>query len=190
MTKLIGLGGRLTSGKDTVSDHLVESGGWVKIGMSDALHKVLLTIDPFVEMPIQTNSGMGTRVVHYHTLFESVGYTDSKKNTEVRRLLQVIGTEVGRKMFGEDVWVDIAAHNAQALMDQGYNVALTGIRFPNEVEAVHKLGGELWWVERPGLELGAPGEHESEALTSDAFDRILSNDGTLEDLYGKIDRIF
>jgi hypothetical protein len=191
MTKLIGFGGRLTSGKDTAADHLVDKHGWVKLNMSAPLHDAMLALNPLVPMEFRYSTGHW----RYRDLVEKVGYTEAKENPEVRRLLQALGTEVGRKMFGENVWVDIAAQNIDALRDQGLNVAITGIRFPNEVDLIHAdrghgAPGELVWVERPGQETptGELSTHSSESLGPDFFDTVLANDGTLEDLYAKVDR--
>jgi len=39
---------------------------------------------------------------------DDYGWQIAKQNPAVRRLLQVFGTEVGRKQFGSEFWVDIA----------------------------------------------------------------------------------
>jgi hypothetical protein len=190
MTKLIGFGGKLRSGKDTAADYLVEEYGWVKLNMSAPLHDAMLALNPLIPMEFRYSTGHW----RYRDLVEKVGYTEAKENPEVRRLLQALGTEVGRKMFGENVWVDIAAQNIDALRDQGHNVVITGIRFPNEVDLIHQdrghgAPGELVWVERPTLEQpeGQLGTHASEALGPEFFDTTLLNDSSLGDLYTKVE---
>ena len=60
-------------------------------------------------------SGLGaTERVTYREAIEERGYTEAKAEfPEVRRLLQVFGTEVGRDLFGENVWVDIMKREPQ-----------------------------------------------------------------------------
>lgn len=177
---LVGLGGRLRSGKDAVADHLVAKHGFVKIGMSDVLNDAMLVINPIVEL--------ADFWVRYADIIEVEGYVKAKENPEVRRLLQVFGTEFGRDMIGENVWVDMAARKIAALRAEGHPVAITGLRYPNEVAMVAAAENvESWWVERGG----APGTgHASDnSVTSSMFDVCIFNLGTLVDLYNHIDSL-
>lgn len=178
---VIGLGGRLRAGKDAVADHLVSEHGFVKLGMSDALHEALLAIDPII----------GGECERYSELVGRLGYVEAKKNPEVRRLLQALGTEVGRNMIGEDVWSTITAGKVVSLLRQDLPVVVTGIRFPNELAMIRQLAGACWWVER---ETEAPSAvtagHASEnSVTAALFDRVIHNDGSLADLYRKVDEL-
>lgn len=54
------------------------------------------------------------------------------------------------------------------------------VRFPDELAAVRELGGELVWVDRPGL---GPGEDASERSVSyHDFETVLDNSGDLREL--------
>jgi hypothetical protein len=98
----------------------------------------------------------------------------------VRVLLQRFGSDVGREMFGEDFWVGQAL---KGLGDESY--VFTDVRFPNEAEAVRGRGGVVWNVVRPGV--GVANGHVSEcALDGFVFDETVVNDGSLEDLEGKV----
>lgn len=214
MTRIIGIGGRLASGKDCIADYLVEHHGWVKLGMSDALAEALYTLDPFIPeahqerwhlhwWPVFRSQKLSwvrypkflrykaESWIRYQPLVDVEGYVKAKENDEVRRLLQVLGTEVGRKQISESVWTDIAARKVRQAESQGVPGAiLTGVRFPNEIEMIEELGGETWWVDRPSLTATSNAGHASEnSLSSVDFDRTIRNDGTLEDLYKKIDDI-
>ena len=201
---LIGLGGYAFSGKDTVADLLAEHHGWAKTYMSKPLEQALLTINP--QIPIvraweTTPEGLKavnhySRIeptgrhemqifVSYQVLHEAVGYDESKLNPEVRRLLQALGTEVGRDMFGESLWVDIMLKEAHDLRSQGRAVAVTGIRFANELDAIRTARGLLVWVSRPGLD--PVNAHVSDnGLTENDFDLTVINDGTVDDLRSKV----
>lgn len=185
----IGIGGKLAAGKDTVADYLVANHGFVKIGMSDPLHKAMLTLNPLVDWTEDFDQ------ITYAGATRDFGYTDAKANfPEYRRLLQAFGTEVGRQLFGEDVWVDLARKRALELLSQGKSVILTGIRFQNELQMVQGQLGDTWWVTRrdpqtlePLATFDKSAIHASENGVSEAdFDRSLVNIA-LPDLYSTVD---
>ena len=199
---IVGIGGKLRHGKDEIADRLVNEHGWVKIGMSDGLADALYTLNPWILLP--TALGWRNRFtasvarlfkrpprpvyVRYQWLADAAGYVGAKENKEVRRLLQILGTEIGRKMIDEDVWVDMMVNKVKKAMVGVPGVIVTGVRFPNEIEAISEtLGGELWWVVRP-LAAGDNAAHDSEnSVNSVDFDRVIRNDGTLKELYAKVD---
>jgi len=189
---LIGLGGRLRSGKDAIADHLVAQHGFVKLGMSDALHEAMLAIDPII------NAGSFGRddsvfTVRYSEAIEDLGYVEAKKIPEVRRLLQKLGTEVGRNMIGEDTWADLMERKTDALRAEGKKVVVTGVRFPNELALfLGQHDAIALWVNRPGVEAPSTGAtaHASENSVDESdFAWAIDNDGTLEQLYEKVDFI-
>lgn len=180
---LIGLGGRLASGKDEVADELVRNHGYVKVGMSDVLHQAMLALDPIV-WPTGGISGTVIRPRRYSEEIARVGYVKAKEGHEVRRLLQALGTEVGRKMLGSNIWVTTMKARLQMLRAEGKDIVITGIRYPNEVTMVESIRGKLVWIDRPGYE--AAGSHASEnSVSAEDFAETLNNDGSLEDLYEK-----
>lgn len=177
-TIVIGLGGKLRSGKDTVADYLASQHDFVKIGMSDALREALYTLNPII------SGGQFSPYERYRDIDDRAGYTEAKKIPEVRRLLQVLGTEVGRQIISENVWVDIVERRIAEYRAQGRSVALTGVRFENEQSMIRRIGGTLVWITRPGLDTAeAHAAHASEQATGEDFDLTIANVGTLNDLY-------
>ena len=171
--RLIGIGGYASSGKDAVATILEDSHGFYGTFMSQPLNAALCRLNPQVEV-------RRGEVFRYVDLIAQLGYTKAKELPEVRRLLQAMGTEVGRDMFGQTVWID-QLRNYLAAQKPDDDVVVTGIRFPNEASMIRELGGELWWVHRPGY--GPVNSHTSDnALTYEDFDRVVMNDGTLDDL--------
>lgn len=193
MSRVIGLGGKLAAGKDVVADHLVEKYGFVKLGMSDALHEAALKLNPIVFVDFFSEYEL-----NYRTATEEFGYVGAKERfPEYRRFLQVLGTEVGREMFGENVWVNLMASKIMGLVEQQRDVVVTGIRFPNEVDLIDGLSWETAvnaqsvWVKRPPTNaLEAVVTHASEnSVTEDDFDVILFNTGTIADLHEKVEEL-
>ncbi len=100
---------------------------------------------------------------------------------EVRRLLQVMGTEVGRKLIHEDVWVWRLFNE----IAEGERIVIPDVRFPNEARMIESQGGEVWRINRHNH--AAVNDHISEhALDNHMFKRAIYNDGTLDDLSDEI----
>src|SRR5690606_741544 len=111
-------------------------------------------------------------------------YVEAKTDPEVRRLLQKLGTEVGRNMIGENVWVSIMARKIDDHRSAGHPVVVTGLRFPNEPQMIRELGGRTVWIDRPSLAAGAAAAHVSENSGSEsALGARIIYAGTLEGLY-------
>lgn len=192
--RFIGLGGRLTAGKDAVADHLVDQHGFVKVGMSDPLLAAALVVNPWIPVNAEQRSyepGLRGHFVQLSHLIETIGYVEAKKNKTVRDLLQHLGTDVVRDMFGGDAWVDIHSRNIRALLEKGADVVLTGLRYPNEVEMTERIGGLAVWVERPNNPTPASAmTHASEtSVWGEDFMVTINNTGTLEDLHRYTDQV-
>ena len=163
---IIGLAGKAGSGKDEVAKILIDLYGYKRIAFADAIRDALYELNPLVADRLRVTD-----------LVDEYGWDFAKKNPEVRRLLQIFGTEVGRKQFGEDVWVEKVIFD----LDIGDKVVITDVRFGNEHYAIKWNHGEVWRVERPNLEPVA--DHISEhALDGCEFDRVIKNAGSLDDL--------
>lgn len=78
-----------------------------------------------------------------------------------RRILQTLGTDLGRDCFGQDTWVNCANRRAESY-GSGLTVITDG-RFPNEAEATLSKGGAAWLIESgsPGASTDA---HASETM--------------------------
>lgn len=60
-----------------------------------------------------------------------------------RMALQMIGTDFGRNMIGDNVWVE-----SLKCRSQGKNIVISDVRYPNEAESIKKGGGILIRIER------------------------------------------
>ena len=179
---IIGLGGYAGVGKDAVARILEKEHGFINLGsFSIYLNECLLKLDPII------GAGSYKAPMRYSSTFVRYGYErydEFKQIPEVRRLLQCMGTEVGRKMLGEDIWVDAMRRRIMAALKEGENVVVTALRYPNEVELIKDMGGLTVWVHRPGH--GPINAHSSDnSVRADDFHYQVMNDGTLEDLSRK-----
>lgn len=200
MTSLYGVGGFLRSGKDVYADRLVSNHGFVKLNMSDPLVEATSRLNPWIRLDFDVliltdeedshwayQAKAGT-FVKWLALLRSVGYVEAKKHEDVRDFLQKLGTEVGRDMFDVNVWVNIAAEKIRKLRDDGNNVVITGVRFQNELDMIFDEGGTSVWIARPEAQGPISGAHRSEnSLTPDMFERVIQNDGTLEEFLERTD---
>lgn len=59
---------------------------------------------------------------------------------------------------------------------------ITDVRFPNEAAMVRQLGGQIWQIQRPGYEAGATGHASDNDGSHFNPDRIIYNNGALEEL--------
>lgn len=176
---IIGLSGYAQSGKDTIAKHLVENYGYNRVAFADLLRQALYNLDPVItDLPELPG-------VHLASTVDHLGWELTKQSSpQVRRMLQRMGTEVGRNMFGSDFWVEQAFKNVYS----GSKTVFTDVRFPNEYHKVKSYFGKVFRVEKPGIE--AVNAHISEmALDNFDFDGVILNNGSIEELNKQIDII-
>lgn len=196
---LIGLGGALAAGKDALADRLVAKFGYVKLGMSDTLVEHASRLDPWIFVSEEEGYllSLDSSFYRFTELLEWLPYVEAKRIADFRAFLQKDGTEGGRDFFGENVWADRMALKIDEHRNDGRPVVVTGIRFQNELQMIHELGGWSTWIDRPmaGHE-GTPGhdmnitKHVSEnSVRGSEFMISIRNDGSLESLYEKADSL-
>lgn len=187
LPKIIGLNGVARAGKDTVATVLQDLYGYKIFSFSETLNDALYTLDresgPNAGFYVKKETPDDVRWVRYADLVDEVGYEQAKEFPGVRAALQVMGTEVGRNLLGENVWVDALFHK---IGDE--RAVITNVRFPNEYTKVKSRRGVVWRVQRPGFE-PALGHISDTALDTHTFDEVIENDGTIEDLTRKVIRI-
>jgi hypothetical protein len=159
---LIGLSGYAQSGKDSVADILQTSRDFNRLAFADKLKDLYYAcnerVRPYVDLG---------------------GWEEAKRAPEHRRGLQDLGKGV-RDILGEDTWVDVVMKQVRDKRSS-QDFVISDVRFPNEAWAILDNGGELWRVERPGIE-AANGHISEHALAAWDFQVTIYNDGTLLDL--------
>lgn len=171
--RLIGLSGYARTGKDTVGQVLATQ-GFERASFADTLRDFLYAVNPTVMVP--QGEGIYSVPAMLQEVVEGMGWERVKDEIPaVRPLLQRTGTEAGRALLGDNVWVDATFRR---LHSTGAYV-FTDVRFPNEADAIRSRGGQVWRILRP--EHGPVNDHPSEvALDGYDFDVTLVNNGTME----------
>lgn len=164
--RIIGLHGKAGAGKGEVF-LAIQGFGFTELYFAEKLYQMvsILTDRPVEWLKDRKNKD---------SLLPEIGVT-------VRRILQTLGTEWGRRMIRDDLWIFLAFRRLEQTEGP---VAFTDVRFDDEAEAILAKGGEVWNVVRPGA---ATCEfHDSERGISPALiSKTLVNDGTLADLHAE-----
>ena len=175
---LLGLCGYAACGKDTAAQVLLDEFGFHRVAFADPIKQALLALAPLVPGP---DEGEFLRVSQFAA---DRSWAEVKEYPEVRRLMQILGTEVGRNLFDPEIWVKLAERKLTSTLSVGDTV-MTDVRFPNEARLIKTHGGILVRVTRPGF--GPVNEHVSDRASENwTYDYQLENKGTVEELHQKM----
>lgn len=158
----VGLSGPAGCGKDTAAQGLLEFLGYARIALADPLREATAAL-----------LGVPTRQLHDREYKER---DVPCLGVSPRRIMQTMGTEWGRSVIGDDVWIRLLSMRA-ADYDR---VVVPDVRFDNEAEWIRSQGGVVFRIERPGC--AAVEAHPSEGGVSDRLidGTIINNAGTHE----------
>lgn len=183
---VIGVAGQLRNGKDMTSDYLAEKLEFKRAAFASNVKKIFC--DTFgVDLDF---------VEKWKTSAESPpGF-----NMNVRQALQFIGD--GFRKIKSDIWIDLVFRNNPE------KIVISDVRYVNELKKIKEKNGVNILIYRPGylnqetndseaqirpfveyfLNEGKEGRVDAEDKFS-LVDFFIINDGTLEDLYNKIDNL-
>lgn len=106
--------------------------------------------------------------------------------TDFRRLLQLLGTDIRNKYLGQNFWVRVAVDKITA--SKADIVLIDDWRFPFEYEEILKVFPTKTLITL--RDTGTKDTHESEiALDDFVADYTIRNSGTLEEYFAKLDKI-
>lgn len=206
---IVGITGRIGSGKDTIAEYLIANYGYQRMSYASTLKDAVASIFHW-DREMLEGSTKESREQR-----EKVDEWWAKRldipHLTPRWVLQYFGTDVCRKAFHDDIWI---ASLENKLAKMGDNVVISDCRFPNELNSLKRLGATTIRVERgekPNWYLDAlivsmgeqhpmynvamtflkeKGIHASEySSVGLEYDYTVKNDGTLEDLYNRVDSI-
>ncbi len=196
---IIGICGFIGSGKDTVADYLVNFHEFRRESFASTLKDAVSAVFGWDRTLLEG------RTKEAREWREQVDPWWAERldmpTLTPRWVLQYWGTEVCRKAFHDDIWI---ASLENKLRNSKDHVVISDCRFPNEIASIRNAGGKIIWVKRGELpewyqyaiaanqlgsnmamnELKMRKIHASEtAWVGTEFDRVIENDGSIEDLY-------
>lgn len=158
---IVGLLGHAGVGKDSATEYLVDSVDAEAISFATPLKKIAGIVG-------FTKSQLTDR-----TLKET---PDEFWGISPRQFLQMCGTEMFRKVWREDVWVEMARKTIRDLKPYDRVIFITDVRFPNEAQMIKDEGGVVVKVERPDNPFAIGAQHASESqVDSIPHDVTISN---------------
>jgi hypothetical protein len=183
---LIGILATKGSGKDTVADHIVRNHLFNKMSFADPIKKITQILFGFDNEQL------------YGDKKETI---DTNWNVTPRTVFQYLGTDIFRNDINKiipginnDFWINSFKVKYKNIINDDANtcknIVIADVRFQNEVDAIHDLGGMVIKLSRPSLDQSMVNEtHESELGVGNItnHDHVIINDGTLTDLYDKMD---
>ncbi len=138
---LLGLVGFAGAGKDTVANVLVEEYGFQKFSFASALKDAAASIFGWDRKLLEGDSEESRLFRETPDKFWSIrfGYDLSP-----RTALQLLGTESGREVFHENIWI----YSLERKIMNVPNVVISDVRFKNEIDFVQSKNGFLVRVSR------------------------------------------
>lgn len=161
---IIGLCGAAGSGKNAVAGILSILYGFKSLALADPLYDAVAAI-----------TGLTVKELQDRRLKEQPIDWIGKSP---RQLLQSLGTEWGRGLVSESLWVDHLFRRLDGLTAAGVDAVVTDVRFDNEARLLReRYNARIWQVIRPsGTVAGAAMQHASEAgISPELIDVTIGN---------------
>lgn len=203
--KPVFISGFKNSGKDTVANYLVDTQNYRKDSFAASLKDVTSVLFGWDRAMLEgdTPESRAQREIPDEWWTDRLNINDLSP----RYALQLIGTEALRNNFHNDIWV---ASVEKRILDNDKPTVLSDCRFQNELLLCDKLGGSTvcvmrgdypeWWDTAIEANMGSDKAiriladleiHASEySWIGFPFDYVIENNGTIDDLYSKIQEIF
>ena len=174
---LIGLAGKARSGKDTAARYIVKKHGYARVAFADPVKEAA--------------AGMFGISINYF-------YDDDLKEEphpfwgiSPREMVQKVGTECARQVFGDDIWIRraqlelqrIAQYNEYAQQDKYVKaipgVVMSDVRYENEAAWIRDSGGIIIHIQRDAVSK-VRGHSSENGVACDAVDYRVFNGTTVE----------
>ena len=204
---IIGICGFIGSGKDTVANMFVER-GCVQDSFAAPLKDVCASVFGWRREMLEGDT------VESRDFRETPDVFWTRKlgvpNFTPRLALQLLGTEVLRNHFNENIWLNSLEYRIRKQLTGAPCTVISDARFRNELDLIKEMGGVIIWVQRGELpewfetaktahenvisrrimETKYRDVHESEwNWAGYPADYIVNNNGTLEELAKQVEDI-
>lgn len=196
---VVGISGKARAGKDTLAQYLSSHYDSYTIALADPIKRMALHLGATADQ-LWGPSGRETPIPYK---------TPEGQDIAVRLCLTALGTEVGR-LLSPNLWLDICAATIELLkaevphgLTHAYShekgvvlnafarktldmVIIPDLRFENEMRYVReRLGGVIFRITRSDVTTRDDlqkhsSETEQDGVPDTFFDRVLRNDGTME----------
>jgi hypothetical protein len=134
---LIGICGRKNTGKTTAAKYLCNKlSNTVEVSFSDPIKDICGIVFGWNKEQLNSTSNKDWK--------EQVDKSASLIHGQPivpRKVMQLIGTDMFRKQFSEDCWINIARERVRSLREQGFNVIISDVRFQNEADMIKSSNG-------------------------------------------------
>jgi len=204
---IIGLNGLIGSGKDTVTDYVIKTYQLEQMSFGKYVKDCLAVMFGWDREMLEGKT-KESRIWR-----DSVDvFWSSKLNLRFtpRLAMQLYGTELVRKHLNNDFWINRFELDYEKRENK--NIIVSDCRFINEIEKIRELGGTIieiqpkelpeWYETAKNQNLGMYNEDVMKKLYPQIHvseygwiglnnpDIIIKNDGTLDELYEKISKIY
>lgn len=190
----IGLSGFAQSGKTTAANYLERCHGYKRQHIAEPLREMLRVL--------LRRFGMADELIDRYLTGELKEQVIPCLGVTSRSAQITLGTEWGREQVDTDLWARLWAHEVSAF-DRPMN---DSVRFPNEEREIRSIGGATILIARAGthpvaFKWGVVGKllyrcfgmmwgvHDSERTDRLNPDYVLENNGSLDELYRRLDSI-
>jgi hypothetical protein len=201
---LIGISGAANCGKDTACNYIANQYNFVKIAFADEIKRILMEV---YSLSYQQLWGESKNRSLYDPRYK---IPNSDEYLTARLGSQAFG-DCGRSLY-ENTWVDYTFKQIKELQTSYFmdyedkrgifknylnpgkkNVVVSDCRYINELNKIKDMGGKVVRIKKTVTPLkGRTGKHSSEVnqhlILNSYFDEIIYNDGSIQDLYKKIDQ--
>jgi hypothetical protein len=178
---VIGIHGSLGSGKDTVANiiQLIAPNAYERYAFAKPLKDAVRAMFGFTDKQLEDR-----------ILKEEV---DPQWGFSPRRAIQLLGTEYGRNMLRDDIWIKRAELELLNNRRRGYATIITDVRFDNEAAWIKSHPNSLLiYVQAPELVRDEKYNHESEnGIAMEHIDIMIVNQKSegLAVLHEKVKRV-
>ena len=190
---VVGICGLIGHGKGTVGDVLLEQ-GYQRLSFADKLKDAVAVMFDWDRDMLE---GITDESRAWREQPNEFWSNETGSDITPRLVLQLFGTDCMRNGFYDGVWVSMVKKTI--LENPGVNYVVPDVRFPNEIQMVQSVGGQVWQVRRGAMPnwfydrrdrgIAPTDVHPSEWawIQSDSnYEAIIENNGTVDELRERI----